>query len=76
MNARKAEAELAYTLQAAKEKQEIRTQQIEIEVIERRKLIEVEDREIERREKELQSTVRSPAEAESFKVQVCVCRVN
>jgi len=69
VNAKKAEAELAYTLQAAKEKQEIRTQQIEIEVIERRKLIEVEDREIERREKELQSTVRSPAEAESFKVQ-------
>jgi len=69
VNARKAEAELAYTLQAAKEKQTIREQQIEIEVIERRKLIEVEDREIERREKELQSTVRSPAEAESYKMQ-------
>merc|ERR1719427_13243 len=69
VNAKKAEAELAYTLQAAKEKQAIRTQQIEIEAIERRKLIEVEDREIERRDKELQSTVKSPAEAESFKMQ-------
>lgn len=69
VNAKKAEAELAYTLQAAKEKQAIREQEIEIEVIERRKLIEVEDREIERREKELQATVRSPAEAESFKTQ-------
>jgi len=69
VNAKNAEAELAYTLQAAKEKQAIREQQIEIEVIERRKLIEVEDREIERREKELQSTVRSPAEAESYKMQ-------
>merc|ERR1719427_270612 len=69
VNAKKAEAELAYTLQAAKEKQAIREQQIEIEVIERRKLIEVEDREIERRDKELQSTVKSPAEAESFKMQ-------
>jgi len=69
VNAKKAEAELAYTLQAAKEKQAIREQQIEIEVIERRKLIEVEDREIERRDKELQATVKSPAEAESFKMQ-------
>merc|ERR1719427_440112 len=69
VNARKAEAELAYELQAAKEKQGIREQQIEIEVIERRKLIEVEDREIERREKELQAVVKSPAEAESYKLQ-------
>merc|ERR550534_720020 len=69
VNARKAEAELAYELQAAKEKQGIRQEEIEIEVIERRKLIEVEDREIERREKELQATVKAPAEAESYKVQ-------
>jgi len=69
VNARKAEAELAYELQAAKERQGIREQQIEIEVIERRKLIEVEDKEIDRREKELQATVKSPAEAESYKLQ-------
>ena len=69
VNARKAEAELAYELQAAKERQGIRQQEIEIEVIERRKLIEVEDREIERREKELNATVKAPAEAESYKVQ-------
>ena len=42
---------------------------MEINVIERRKLIEVEEKEIERREHELQATVKSPAEAESFKVQ-------
>ena len=41
MNAKKAEAELAYELQAAKEKQGIRQEQIEIEVIQRRKMIEV-----------------------------------
>ena len=41
VHARKAEAELAYELQAAKEKQGIRQQEIEIEVIQRRKLIEV-----------------------------------
>jgi flotillin len=69
VNARNAEAELAYELQAAKEKQRIRNEEIEIEVIERRKMIEVEEKEIERREKELQATVRSPAEAEAYKVQ-------
>lgn len=68
VNAKKAEAELAYELQAAKEKQGIRQEQIEIEVIQRRKMIEVEDKEIERREKELQATVKAPAEAESYKM--------
>jgi len=69
VNTMKAEAELAYELQAAKERQQIRQQEIEIEVIERRKLIEVEEKEIERREKELQAIVKSPAEAESYRVQ-------
>ena len=39
-------------------------------MIERRKLIEVEDKEVERREKELQATVRLPAEAESYRLQI------
>lgn len=69
VNTLNAEAELAYELQAAKEKQAIRNEEIEIEVIERRKLIEVEDKEIERRENELKATVKLPAEAESYKVQ-------
>ncbi|XP_057294396.1 flotillin-2-like [Hydractinia symbiolongicarpus] len=69
VNTKKAEAELAYELQAAKERQRIRNEEIEIEVIERRKLIQVEDKEIERRDRELQATVKSPAEAESYKVQ-------
>lgn len=66
---KEAEAELAFNLQSAKENQNIRAQEIEIEIIERRKLIEVEEKEIERRDKELHATVRSPAEAESFRLQ-------
>merc|ERR1719483_1917162 len=42
VNARRAEAELAYELQAAKEQQQIRSEELEIEVVERRKLIDVE----------------------------------
>lgn len=41
VNALKAEAELAYELQSAKEKQNIRSEEIEIQVVERKKDIEV-----------------------------------
>lgn len=64
----KAEAQLAYELQAAKIKQRIRNEEIQIEVVERRKQIEVEEQEIRRKEHELQSTVRLPAEAEFYKM--------
>ncbi|XP_046356433.2 flotillin-2-like [Haliotis rufescens] len=68
VNARKAEAELAYELQGAKEKQKIRSEEIEIEVVERRKQIDVEEKEILRKEKELIATVKRPAEAQAYKM--------
>lgn len=37
--------------------------------MERRKQIEVEAKEVQRKERELNSTVRLPAEAESYRVQ-------
>ena len=55
--------------QGAKEKQKIRAEEIQIQVVERRKAIEVEEKEIARKEKELMATVKSPAEAESYKVE-------
>lgn len=66
----KAEAQLAYELQAAKIRQRIRNEEIQIEVVERRKQIEVEQQEVQRKERELSSTVRLPAEAESYRVQM------
>ena len=68
MDKQKAEAQLAYELQAAKIRQRIRNEEIQIEVVERRKQIEVEEQEIRRKEHELQSTVRLPAEAEHYKI--------
>lgn len=65
----KAEAQLAYELQAAKIKQKIRNEEIQIEIVERRKQIEVESKEVQRKERELNATVRLPAEAESYRVQ-------
>merc|ERR1719264_538880 len=74
VNSAKAEAQLAYELQAAKIQQKIRNEEIQIQVVERRKQIEIEEREIRRKEKELMSTVKLPAEAEAYKVQT-VARV-
>merc|ERR1719167_451332 len=69
VNSAKAEAQMAYELQAAKIQQRIRNEEIQIQVVERRKQIEIEEQEIKRKEKELISTVRLPAEAEAYKVQ-------
>ncbi|KAJ9586295.1 hypothetical protein L9F63_020058, partial [Diploptera punctata] len=70
INTAKAEAQLAYELQAAKIRQRIRNEEIQIEVVERRKQIEVEEQEVQRKERELNATVRLPAEAESYRVQM------
>merc|ERR1719479_207817 len=69
VNTAKAEAQLAYELQAAKIQPKIRNEEIQIQVVERRKQIEIEEQEIRRKEKELMSTVKLPAEAEGYKVQ-------
>ena len=70
VNAALANASLAYELQVAKIQQKISSEEVQIDVAIRRKEIEIEDREIQRKEKELVSTVKLPAEAESYKVQV------
>merc|ERR1712108_114215 len=69
VNTAKAEAQLAYELQAAKIQQKIRNEEIQIQVVERRKQIEIEEQEIKRKEKELIATVKLPADAQAFSVQ-------
>merc|ERR1712226_448272 len=59
------EAELAYELQAAKTKQRIKEENMQIKVIERTQEIAIQSQEIQRRERELDSSVRRPAEAEA-----------
>ncbi|XP_055343698.1 flotillin-2-like [Paramacrobiotus metropolitanus] len=68
VNTKKAESQLAYELQAAREKQKIRSEEINIEVVERRKQIEIEEKEILRREKELKTVVTLPADYEAKRV--------
>ncbi|KRT84376.1 hypothetical protein AMK59_2992 [Oryctes borbonicus] len=64
-----AEAELAYELQACKTKQRIKEEQMQIKVVERTQEIAVQEQEIARRERELEATIRRPAEAEKYKVE-------
>ena len=68
VNAKKEEAKLAYELQAAKMDQDIRKEEMNITVIERRKQIEVEEKEIVRKGNELKATVELPADAEAYKL--------
>ncbi|XP_037818855.1 flotillin-1 isoform X1 [Lucilia sericata] len=66
---KKAEAEMAYELQAAKTKQRIKEEQMQVKVIERTQEISVQQQEIQRREKELEATIRQPAEAEKYRLE-------
>ncbi|KAF6034768.1 Flo1 [Bugula neritina] len=65
---KKAEADLAYSLQAAKTKQRIKEEQMEVKVVERSLQIQVQEQEIVRRDRELEATVKKPAEAEVYKL--------
>ncbi|KAL5011622.1 hypothetical protein ScPMuIL_010173 [Solemya velum] len=69
INTKKAQSELAYDLQAAKTKQRIKDEQMQIRVIERTQQIQLQEQEIIRRERELEAQVRKPAEAEKFRLE-------
>ena len=68
-NRKKAEAELAYTLQQNITNQEVKAEEVQVEVVERQKRIEVQEQEVQRKEKELEATVKRPAEAEQYRIQ-------
>jgi len=66
----KAKAELAYRLQSAKIQQRIEEEKRHVDVIERVKQCEIQEEEIKRRENELQSRIKTPADAEKYKLEV------
>jgi len=69
VNQKKAEAELAYPLQQNITNQRVKEEEVEIAVVEKRKQIEVQEQEVMRMERELEATIRKPAEAEQFRIQ-------
>jgi len=68
-NRRQAEAELAYVLQQNITNQQVKAEEVQIEVVAKKKQIDVQEQEVLRREKELEATVRKPAEAEQARIQ-------
>lgn len=65
----KARADQAYELESARAKQEVTEQQMQIKIIERQKLIELEEKEILRREKQYDSEVKKKADADRYAVE-------
>src|ERR671936_1697008 len=66
----KAQADLAYDLQKAVTSQQVRAEQLQVEIVERLKAIELMDAEVDRRRRELEAQVLEPANAEARKVEV------
>ncbi|XP_047134438.1 flotillin-1 isoform X1 [Hydra vulgaris] len=69
INAKKAIAELSSDLQTAITKQKIKEAEMDVKVIERAQAINVQIQEIQRKEKELESQVKIPANAEKYKIE-------
>ncbi|WHY71363.1 flotillin family protein [Fictibacillus enclensis] len=65
----KAKADQAYHLEEARAKQEVTEQQMQIKIIERQKQIELEEKEIARREKQYDSEVKKKADADRYSVE-------
>src|SRR3954453_2609324 len=65
----KARADQAYELQTAVSKQEVMEQEMQIQIIERQKQIELEEKEILRREKQYDSEVKKKADADRYAVE-------
>lgn len=69
LNRRKADADFSYELQRHKLNQDLKTEEGKVRLIEKNSAIEIEKKEIERVEQELDATVRKPAEAEQFRLE-------
>ncbi|MGN7118200.1 flotillin family protein, partial [Lysinibacillus odysseyi] len=65
----KARADQAYDLEQARAKQEVKEQEMQIQIIERQKQIELEEREILRRERQYDSEVKKKADAERYAIE-------
>ncbi|OUZ24432.1 flotillin [Enterococcus sp. 6D12_DIV0197] len=65
----KADADQAYHLQSAIMKQKVREQEIEVEVVERQKQIELEEKEILRRERQFDSEIKKKADADRYALE-------
>jgi flotillin len=64
-----AKADLAYDLQRAISQQEVRARELEVEIVERQKAIQLMEAEVRRRVNELEAEVIEPAKSEARKIE-------
>jgi flotillin len=64
-----AESDLAYDLQRAVTQQQVRAQELQVEIVERQKAIELMEAEVARRMHELEAQVIEPAKSEARKIE-------
>ncbi len=69
VNQKKAEADLAYDLQKFKTGQLVKAEEVQVNIIEKQKQIELQQQEILRKQRELEAMVQKPADAERYKVE-------
>jgi len=69
VNQKKAESDLAYDLQKFKTGQLVKAEEVQVNIVEKQKQIELQQQEIMRRQKELEANVQKPADAERYKVE-------
>ena len=69
VNVQKAQADLAYDLQKFKTGQLVKAEEVQVQIVEKQKNIELQQQEILRKQRELEATVQKPADAERYKVE-------
>jgi flotillin len=68
-NLKRADADLAYELQKNTTFQQVKAQEVQVQVVEKQKGIDVQEMEVKRREKELDAQIKKPAEAERYRIE-------
>jgi flotillin len=69
VNQKKAESDLAYDLQRFKTGQLVKAEEVQVQIVEKQKQIELQQQEILRKQRELEANVQKPADAERYKVE-------
>jgi len=69
VNQKKAESDLAYDLQRFKTGQLVKAEEVQVQIVEKQKQIELQQQEILRKQRQLEADVQKPADAERYKVE-------
>lgn len=69
VNQKKAEADLAYDLQKYKTGQLVKAEEVQVNIVEKQKQIELQQQEIMRKQRELEANVQKPADAERYRLE-------